>query len=269
MSNLRWYPPLLVDEQALSFSIRGLPRFGKIRYFVRTDSTQLRALEALHRLDSQGISFVTESQDMGRGRAGRRWLSPTAAGLLVSTILPAQLRGTSLAAVGFWAALAVRHAVTNVCGVTPALKWPNDLLYDKKKLAGMLCEGRTSGDSSRVVLGVGLNVNRPKDVPEEIDARAVWLSDATGSLVDRTALLAAILGAYELRFDDLLESAPQVIAEWSAAAGVIGKRVAVRAADGATKHEGLVLGLSTEGALLLRTSEGDVTVTLGDVDVLS
>src|SRR5690348_15359383 len=118
MSDLRWFPPSLIDEAALDAAIRQLPRFGRFHYSVGLDSTQARALEVLHRYDNLGISFVTESQELGRGRAGRRWISPPASGLLFSTILPAELPNASLCAVGFWAALAVSDAISNVCSVT-------------------------------------------------------------------------------------------------------------------------------------------------------
>src|SRR5579863_3959314 len=205
MSFLRWFAPSHIDEAALGSAIRSLPRFGVVRYSVGTDSTQSRALDILHRLDALGISLVTESQEMGRGRAGRSWVSPPASGLLVSTILPAELRAASLAAVGFWAALAVADAAEDVSRVTLGMKWPNDLLLDGAKCAGILCDARTMGDSSRVVIGVGLNVNRPEVVPPEMPADAAWLSDTSGCAINRTELLGAMLRNYETRFDDLVE----------------------------------------------------------------
>src|SRR5579859_4154633 len=118
MSDLRSFPPSLIDEDALESGIRDLPRFGIVRYSVGTDSTQSRAFDVLHDLDARGISFVTESQDVGRGRSSRRWASPIASGLLFSTILPAELSAASLPAVGFWASLVVAHAASDVCGIT-------------------------------------------------------------------------------------------------------------------------------------------------------
>jgi BirA family biotin operon repressor/biotin-[acetyl-CoA-carboxylase] ligase len=269
MSGLRWFPPSLIDEAALDASIRVLPRFGSVRYSVGVDSTNARALDVLHRLDSLGISFVTESQDKGRGRAGRSWISPPAAGLYLSTILPAELRGASLGAVGFWAALAVEKSVSNVCPITLALKWPNDLLLGDRKCVGILSEGRSNGVVTRVVLGVGINVNRPEHVPYDISNSAAWLSDATGEAIDRTALLAAILKTYEERFDDLMSRPGEVIAAWRERAGLEGKHAKVKAPNGGLLHEGVIRDLTPEGALLLDTPGGMVTITLGDVDVFS
>jgi BirA family biotin operon repressor/biotin-[acetyl-CoA-carboxylase] ligase len=268
MSGLHWFPPSLIDEAALGSAIRDLPRFGSIRYSVGTDSTQSRALEILHRLDALGISFVTESQEVGRGRAGRRWTSPPASGVLVSTILPLELRGGSLPAVGFWTALCVADAVDDVCRITLGMKWPNDLLLGGLKCAGILSEARTMGDASRVVVGVGLNANRPAEVPAAVPSGAAWLSDAMGSAIDRTALLAAVLRKYESQFDDLVERPADVIALWERRADLTGQRVTVKGTDGKLLCEGVVLGLTAEGALRLQTPTGRAVVTLGDVDVL-
>ena len=238
MSDLRSFPPSLIDEDALESGIRDLPRFGIVRYSVGTDSTQSRALDVLHDLDARGISFVTESQDTGRGRATRRWTSPIASGLLFSTILPAELSAASLPAVGFWSSLAIAHATESVCSVTLDMKWPNDLMLHARKCAGILCEGRSEGATTRFVVGVGLNANRPSAVPDELASSAAWLSDAVGSAVDRTALLVAALRRYEESFDSLLTRPADVVADWTARSGLIGRTVSVKALDGSSLHEG-------------------------------
>lgn len=269
MSDLRSFPPSLIDEDALESGIRDLPRFGVVRYSVGTDSTQSRALDALHDLDARGISFVTESQDVGRGRAARRWASPIASGLLFSTILPADMSASSLPAVGFWSSLAVAHAAASVCEVTLDMKWPNDLLLGGRKCCGILSEGRSEGTRTRVVIGVGLNVNRPSQVPAEIAPSAAWLSDGVGAAIDRTALLVAILRRYDESFDALLTRPADVIARWKERSGLIGRSVIVKAIDGSTLQEGQVLDVAGDGSLVLETAHGRVSVMLGDVDVLN
>jgi len=269
MSDLRWFPPTLIDEAVLVSSVRDLPRFGIVRYSVGTDSTQSRALEILHRLDAGGISFVTESQDAGRGRSSRTWTSPPASGLLFSTILPLDMSVASLPAVGFWASLAIADAVSSVCDVTLDMKWPNDLLLDGRKCVGMLSEGRSSGAATRVAVGAGINVNRPERVPTELASYASWLSDALGSAIDRTALLAAVLRRYEATFDVLADAPASVIDEWKRRSRLIGREVSVKALDGSTPREGEVVDVGPDGALVLRTTAGIVPVLLGDVDVLS
>jgi BirA family biotin operon repressor/biotin-[acetyl-CoA-carboxylase] ligase len=184
---------------------------------------------------------------------------------LCSTILPAEVPRDVLPAVGFWASLAAQSAVLEVCSVKTGLKWPNDLLLGTLKCAGILCEAKSSGAMSRIVLGIGINVNRPFGVPEDLQAVAAWLSDATGRDVNRTSLMEALLGAYERSFDSLMSEPAAVIARWAAVAALDGKRVSVKAPDGSMLHEGEVLGVGGDGALLLRTEASDVRVMLGDV----
>ena len=105
-------------------------------------------------------------------------------------------------------------------------------------------------------------------IPDGLDFVAAWLSDATGSDVNRTSLLEALLGVYEQSFDDLLFAPGAVIARWTEAAAFVGKAMSVKAPDGSVMHEGEVLGLGSDGALLLRTSGGDVRALLGDVSAI-
>ena len=260
------FPPVLLDEVAIAAGVAALPRFGRVRYSVTVDSTNARALESLYAYDALGISFVTESQEAGRGRGGRSWTSPPAAGLLCSTILPAEVPHASLPAVGFWAALAIRGAIEHEAKLATALKWPNDLLLRGRKCAGILCEARSIGASSRVVVGAGINVNRPHSVPRELEA--AWLSDGIGASIDRTALLVTLLTEYEQSFDELLRYPARVVERWATDAALNGQSVTVKLLDGSVAHEGSVLGVGSDGALLLRTSKGDVRVTLGDVSAI-
>ncbi|MBV8263545.1 MAG: biotin--[acetyl-CoA-carboxylase] ligase [Candidatus Eremiobacteraeota bacterium] len=259
----------LLDVATLTSLVSALPRFGRFSYSLSVGSTNAQGLERLYHNDSLGISFVTESQTEGHGRAGRAWESPAGSGIYVSTILPAELRASALASVGFWASLAVRQACLESDGVTLELKWPNDLLWHDRKCVGILAQSRSAGGAARFVVGVGINVNRPHQVPDSIAATACWLSDAAARELDRTALLGRLLAIYEQTFDRLLDSPKDIIVQWSEIAALDGKRVAVKAVDGSLLHEGVIVEVSADGALRLRTASGElVRVMLGDVDAL-
>jgi BirA family biotin operon repressor/biotin-[acetyl-CoA-carboxylase] ligase len=259
----------LLDLATLTSLMSALPRFGRFSYFASVDSTNALAVERLYLHDSLGISFVTESQNKGRGRAGRVWESPVGSGIYLSTILPAELRSTALPAVGFWASLAVREACLQETGIALDLKWPNDLLYAGRKCVGILAQGRSVASVARVVVGVGINVNRPELVPDSIATGATWLSDVSGREIDRTALLGVLLSIYERDFDRLMSEPDNIIADWARVANLNGKQVSVKAVDGSLLHEGTVKEVDSDGALLLQTTSGEARVTLGDVDVLS
>jgi BirA family transcriptional regulator, biotin operon repressor / biotin---[acetyl-CoA-carboxylase] ligase len=259
----------LLDLATLTSLVSGLPRFGTFSYSASVESTNALALERLYTNDSFGISFVTETQTQGRGRAGRAWVSPAGSGLYMSTILPAELRARALPAVGFWASLAVREAVLGETGVTLDLKWPNDLLWQGRKCVGILSQGRWNGEAARVVVGVGVNVNRPETVDSALARSAVWLSEAGSREYDRTALVARLLAIYERDFDRLLDQPQRVVEDWSRVAKLEGTQVVVKATDGRVLQAGTVRGIAPNGALLLETASGPVQVTLGDVDALA
>ena len=256
-----------VDADALTSLIAGLKRFGRMRYFMSIDSTNAQALAVIGDDGELGKSFLAEYQRRGRGRAGRTWLSPPGAGLLITTILPANLPNSVLPAVGFWAALAVAGAVEVICNVPLGFKWPNDVLLSTKKCGGILSEGKSYGGFSRVALGVGLNVNRPADFPLDMEATSAWLSDATGRVVDRTKLAAALLAEYERTFEPLLTEPTDIIRTWARQALLLGRRLIVKDLDGKPLHEGIGRGVADDGALLLETPQGIISVTLGDVAV--
>ena len=146
--------------------------------------------------------FVADAQTSGRGRRGRTWFSPPGAGLYVSTILrPGRSRererATSLTTMAAGVALVegVRHAT----GLTPSLKWPNDLYVARRKLAGILAEG--IGDS--VVLGYGINISTAS-FPPDLGDRATSLETELGRVVDRPRVFAETLAALASRYGDLL-----------------------------------------------------------------
>jgi BirA family transcriptional regulator, biotin operon repressor / biotin---[acetyl-CoA-carboxylase] ligase len=256
----------LLDLATLTSLVSALPRFGKVSYYASVESTNAVAFDRLYTNDGLGISFVTESQTLGRGRAGRKWDSPARAGVYVSTILPAELPSQALPAVGFWASLAVREACLRETDIALDLKWPNDLLWKGRKCVGILSQSRWDGEAARVVIGVGINVNRPQSVSAEIAQSAVWLSEIGGRGFDRTKILTTLLSIYERDFDRLLLEPHNVIADWVLVANIKGKPVSVKAAGGTALEEGIVESIGPDGTIVLRTSAGLATITLGDVN---
>jgi BirA family biotin operon repressor/biotin-[acetyl-CoA-carboxylase] ligase len=193
---------------------------------------------------------VADSQAAGRGRRGRAWLDEPGASLLASIVLrprlePARLPGLSLAA-----AVAVAEALTRTAGVSPRLKWPNDVLVNGRKLAGILLETRLSGERPTTILGVGVNLSQ-RVFPAEIGQRAtsVWL--ASGRLVDRDSLLAALLdalGDWRRRLER--QGFAPVRARWRALADTLGRAVTV---DGVS---GVAVDVDADGALVVVDGDG-------------
>jgi len=257
-----------MDAAALSAGVADLHRFGRVRLIPSVASTNEAALSLLDDEGSRGLSLFAEEQTAGRGRAGRPWVSPRGFGVLVSTIVPVELPHQALPALGYWVSLCASDAITEACSVWTTLKWPNDLMLGAAKAAGVLVEGRTLGSFTRAVAGIGINANRPSAPPDELSGVAGWLSDLAGGSVDRTAIAIALLRMYERRFDDLLARPTEVIREWARRSAIAGRTLRVHDALGTLLHEGTARGLSDDGALLLDTKDGPVTVRLGDVTAL-
>jgi len=254
-----------INPAGLTSGLAGCRHFRSVRYEDSVESTNAIALTMLDDDRAFGTTIIAELQTIGRGRAGRTWESPRGAGLLMSTIMPIELAHQALPALGYWASLCAADAVIEACSVWPTLKWPNDLMLGAAKVAGLLVEGRTLGQFTRAVIGLGINANRPVEAPPDLEGVAGWLSDAANGPVDRTALALEVLRAYDRRYDDLVARPVDVIREWSRRSAIAGRTLRVCAANGDLLHEGVARGLSDDGALLLETKDGPVTVRLGDV----
>ncbi len=187
--------------EAVRPRLRG--RFGEeYAYVESTPSTQL----LLGPGAPEGAVAVADEQTAGRGRLGRRWLAPAGTSLLCSIQLRPQVSPERLPELTGIAARACAEAITAVTGLEPELKFPNDLLVDGRKVAGILAEAR----EGRVVLGVGINVNVPEsDLPREVDRPATSLLVETGREVDRAELLVELLERLERRYKAWSDQGPR------------------------------------------------------------
>jgi BirA family biotin operon repressor/biotin-[acetyl-CoA-carboxylase] ligase len=176
-------------------------RFGRdYRYAERTASTQ-RLLEDA----SEGAVAVAEAQTEGRGRLGRGWQARPGTSVLVSVLLEPPVAAAKLPGLTLVAAEACAEAIAAVTALEPAIKHPNDVLVDGRKVAGILAEAR----ESRVVLGIGINVNaREQELPTETETPAGSLSLAAGRELSRVELLVELLLRLEQHYDAWTAHAP-------------------------------------------------------------
>jgi BirA family biotin operon repressor/biotin-[acetyl-CoA-carboxylase] ligase len=171
-------------------------RFGHPYLFFDVTASTQRLLGDEH---AEGAVAVTEEQTEGRGRLGRRWLSPPGVNLLFSILLEPPVETPRLPELSLVAGEACAGAIAAVAGVTPEIKLPNDVLISGRKVAGILAEAR----EGRVVLGIGVNVNVPEDkLPVDVDRPATSLLAETGREIDRAELLVELLDRLEHAYDD-------------------------------------------------------------------
>ena len=170
-------------------------RFGRdYRYVAECESTQ----RLLPDDAPEGAVAVAEVQTAGRGRLGRSWVAPAGTSVLVSIALRPPVPTPSLPELSLVAGRAVAAAIAGVTGLEPVVKWPNDVLLEGRKVAGILAEAR----EGRVVLGIGINVTQSAgELPDRPEHPATSLLLETGREVPRGELLAAVLGELEREYD--------------------------------------------------------------------
>ena len=211
-----------------------------------------------------GTIVIAQAQRAGRGREGRAWQSPAGMGLYLSAVLRPPLPLVDVPPMTLAIGIGLCDAV-RATGAPATLKWPNDLLVDRKKLAGVLVESQSQGTRlEAVVIGIGVNIVGP--VPAEVSDIAVTLEDAADSQIDREAFIAAILANVEHWVDRYVAMGlEEIIPAWQDRMAL---GLAARATiDGATLV-GTVDGLDDDGALLLRGADGSLhRVRSGDVEV--
>lgn len=230
----------------------------RLHYEPSCSSTQDLARVAAARGANEGWTVVTDLQRAGRGRQGRSWVAPAETALLFSTIL--QPPRDVLPLLPLLAALAVAGGIEVATGAAPDLKWPNDILLNGRKLAGILLE-RPAG--SEVVLGVGLNVNQSRN---EVAEGGTSLAIEMGHGLEREPLLAAILNdlgnAYE-RADR--EGVGWIVPGWRSRSSMLGEAVAFHR-DGALIR-GIAEDVLADGALRVRLEDGSwISLVAGEVE---
>lgn len=215
-----------------------------VRRFPEIDSTNTWVLEQARAGAPEGLVAVADHQTAGRGRLGRVWEAPAGANLLATVLLrPSVVSYRSLACV----ALAARDACSAVAGVTPDLKWPNDLLVGGEKLAGVLAETDGAG---AVAVGIGLNV-----------AWAPPGAACLGAGVSRDAVLDAFLAALGEWLDRPDREVPSA---YRAACATLGRPVRVDLVDGES-FEGVAADVDDDGRLLVEVNACLRTVDVADV----
>lgn len=237
-------------------------RVGRnIDYQIELDSTNRRAKQLAEEGAPHGTLVLCESQSAGRGRLGRDWHSPQGAGLYLSMILRPDLSAQSSLPVTMLAALAVRDAIAEAAGLQAMIKWPNDILLNGKKVAGILTE--ISGDEGGVrwiVVGVGVNVNnRESDFPESLADSATSLRIERGLECSRLELVRAICYEFEKLYDAFMASDGDTsvfMDRYRVYSCTLARRVTLF--SGQAQVTGAAEDFDSTGALLVRTDDGDL-----------
>jgi len=231
-----------------------------------TASTNDVAREQGRKGAKAGFVVAASRQTKGRGRLGRAWESPSNRGLYVSILLRPDLSMRDAGQLTILSSVAAADAVEAVAGFRPRIKWPNDLLVEGRKLAGLLIETEPVGlRLAFAVVGIGINVGQEEnDFSPEVRGLATSLRLVKGETFRRADVLVALLKAFERRLAAPFSEARQA---WEESSLTLGQRVILTTSKGIKK--GQAMGLDETGALLVRGESGEVeTVTAGDMSAV-
>lgn len=238
----------------------------RVEFHEAIGSTNDRARAALEEPGGDSLAVVADLQTSGRGRRGRSWISPAGTNLLVSLAIRPAMAPRLAGLLGIAAALAVRDACARFApDAGLAIRWPNDVVDRAgRKVAGLLVETALEGETLvEAVVGVGINVNwLASEMPVEISDSATSLAALTEAPVDRVELLRSLLDALSAEVM-ALERGEAPLRRLRASSWLDGRWVQVDA--GVETVSGRVSGIADDGALLLDTEAGRMTLSVGEV----
>ena len=237
---------------------------AKAHYLPETGSTNTLAMQAATAGVEEGTVIFTDQQTAGRGRNGHNWHSEPGTAILTSIVLRPKILPAQSLWISLMTGVAVHEAIQRVCGISCDLRWPNDLLIERKKICGILTEISADAEQLRfAVIGIGVNVNQ-SSFPAEIGALATSLRIETGKQWSRTELLVELLKSLEAEYRGTLTSGEESLLRRveSISSYVRGKRVHVEEGGG---YDGVTDGLDSRGFLRVRTAKSLRTVLSGGV----
>jgi BirA family transcriptional regulator, biotin operon repressor / biotin---[acetyl-CoA-carboxylase] ligase len=242
---------------------------GPFLYHEEVASTNAEARSLAIDGASEGTVVVAESQTAGRGRLGRRWLSPAGQGLLFSVVLRPPLPMSEVHLMTLVVACAAARAIESMTGVTIDVKWPNDLFSSDRKVGGILMEiGGTQDVVDWVVVGIGINVNTNlSELPATVSRTAGSIKSVSGAAVDRSELLARVLLHLDVEYTAALTLGfARALDGFRDRDYLLGRDISVQTKDGLVS--GRAAGINEYGALIVKLSKervrcfysGDVTL---------
>ncbi len=214
-----------------------------------------------------GTILIAEKQTKGRGRKDRQWYSTKGLNLTFSILLTDKRYFTKrFNLINFAAALSTALAIENFFQSRTELKWPNDVLINNKKVAGVLIESTSKGEKiERVVIGIGINVNQTS-FQGSFNIQPTSLKMETGETIGREILLAELLNVFEETLDQVISNYKWVIKEWKQRCEMIGKRISIE--DGEKIKYGIFDDIDENGFLILKNKENIEKIYFGDVSVV-
>ena len=255
-----------MDEPTLRnlLNLESEKSIDRIQIFDEIDSTNSESLRQIESGNTENRVVVANSQTAGRGRRGRQWLSPKNAGIYLSLTRRFSMQARVLQALSLVTAISVLEALWELGAQGLQLKWPNDVLFEKRKLAGILLELQQKDASRFVVFGIGVNIELSAESLERIDRPATDLNSIISEPPSRVILLAALLNKLCHNLVKYESSGFSSFEErWNELDCYRMNDIEIQ--NGESRLTGKSLGVDSEGSLLLQTAKGIQSINGGEV----
>lgn len=237
------------------------------------DSTNTRLANLAKEGAPEGTVALARQQTAGRGRLGRQWVSPPDSGLYMSVLLRPQQSVAELPVITLGIGVAAAKAIFAITGVSIGLKWVNDLIYDGKKIGGILAEMPSSdGDRRVLIIGIGINVRFAcGSVPDQLKHKMIWLEAASGTECDTSSLAAELCYQIEQVYLSMngngKTGVAKILDEWRAFSVTLGHEIICTTP--AREVRGTAVDISESGALIVETPEGREELLGGEITIRS
>ena len=243
---------------------------NKILLFDDLPSTNNYLVENASHFAGENIVCLSEQQTGGRGRLGRKWISPFAANIYLSLLWNFPFNISELAGLNIVIGVAVAEAIKEAAGMKSVnLKWPNDIFYNERKLGGILIDivGEYNGACSAVI-GIGINVHMPISSGNDIQKPWTDIFTATGETVSRNKLVGVLLNKLTTLLPLFEKKGMKgFIKSWNTMDYLSGKKTIVK--SGVRSLKGTAKGINDDGHLILATDDGEmIVITTGDVSIV-
>lgn len=238
-------------------------------HFENIDSTNKKAKELANKGCSHGTLVTADSQEAGIGRRGRSWTSEKGAGIYMSMVLRPEIETDKASMLTLVAAMAVEKAIQSVCEYQSQLliKWPNDIVLNKKKICGILTEMSLNGtEIDYIIVGIGINVSNTL-FPAEIAQTASSIFLETGLNIDREVLINEVWKQFVVHYEQFLQTKDLSLFKEEYEQALVNKEEKVKVLDPLGEYTGIAKGITNTGELIVDTGTGFKYVSGGEVSV--
>lgn len=239
----------------------------QITYYSSIESTNKTAKEGAGTIFQEGAVVVADEQTQGRGRLGRQWVSKKGAGLWMSVVLKSKSTEQQMLSMPLIMAISVSQAIEQTIGEKAMIKWPNDIVCQRRKVCGMLAEMTMINNQKYIICGIGINVNISQiDFPEDIRQTATSLSEVVGMAVEKEQLFINVMECLDVQYKNLLDHQyNSIILEYKKRCITLNREIKVNTSK--ESYRAMAQDIAADGSLIINRNGVIQVVYAGDVSV--